>query len=283
MNGIAIKNISKNFGNINALDNVTITFEENKIYGLLGRNGAGKSTLLNIITNRIFSDSGSIMINNQPARENDQALRKVYLRSEKDFYPESMKVKDAFKWTKEFYPDFDMEYAVSLSEKFTLNIKSKIKSLSTGYTTIFKVITALASNVPYILLDEPILGLDANHRDLLYKIIIEKYSQFPCTIVMSTHLIEEIAPLIEDVIIIKEGKVISNDSKEELLSKGYTVSGPASLIEKYIEGKNVLSVHTIGGLKTAYVLEPPAHVNLPEGLEAGVMDLQTLFIQLTNI
>lgn len=283
MNGIAIKNISKNFGNINALDNVTITFEENKIYGLLGRNGAGKSTLLNIITNRIFSDSGSIMINNQPARENDQALRKVYLMSERDFYPESMKVKDAFKWTKEFYPDFDMEYAVSLSEKFTLNIKSKIKSLSTGYTTIFKVITALASNVPYILLDEPILGLDANHRDLLYKIIIEKYSQFPCTIVMSTHLIEEIAPLIEDVIIIKEGKVISNDSKEELLSKGYTVSGPASLIEKYIEGKNVLSVHTIGGLKTAYVLEPPAHVNLPEGLEAGVMDLQTLFIQLTNI
>jgi len=283
MNGIAIKNISKNFGNINALDNVTITFEENKIYGLLGRNGAGKSTLLNIITNRIFSDSGSIMINNQPARENDQALRKVYLMSEKDFYPESMKVKDAFKWTKEFYPDFDMEYAVSLSEKFTLNIKSKIKSLSTGYTTIFKVITALASNVPYILLDEPILGLDANHRDLLYKIIIEKYSQFPCTIVMSTHLIEEIAPLIEDVIIIKEGKVISNDSKEELLSKGYTVSGPASLIEKYIEGKNVLSVHTIGGLKTAYVLEPPVRVNLPEGLEAGVMDLQTLFIQLTNI
>ena len=283
MNGIAIKNISKNFGNINALDNVTITFEENKIYGLLGRNGAGKSTLLNIITNRIFSDSGSIMINNQPARENDQALRKVYLMSERDFYPESMKVKDAFKWTKEFYPDFDMEYAVSLSEKFTLNIKSKIKSLSTGYTTIFKVITALASNVPYILLDEPILGLDANHRDLLYKIIIEKYSQFPCTIVMSTHLIEEIAPLIEDVIIIKEGKVISNDSKEELLSKGYTVSGPASLIEKYIEGKNVLSVHTIGGLKAAYVLEPPAHVNLPEGLEAGVMDLQTLFIQLTNI
>ena len=94
--------------------------------------------------------------------------------SEKDFYPEKMRVNDGFKWSQEFYPDFDMEYALSLSEKFTLNIKNKIKSLSTGYTTIFKVITALASNVPYILLDEPILGLDANHRDSLYKSIIEK-------------------------------------------------------------------------------------------------------------
>jgi len=167
MNGIAVNHISKRFGTTHALDDVSIIFKENKIYGLLGRNGAGKSTLLNIITNRIFTDDGEILIDHQPAQENDQALRKVYLMSEKDFYPEKMKVNDGFKWSQEFYPDFDMEYALSLSEKFTLNIKNKIKSLSTGYTTIFKVITALASNVPYILLDEPILGLDNSIRVLL--------------------------------------------------------------------------------------------------------------------
>lgn len=283
MNGIAVNHISKSFGAVHALDDVNIIFEENKIYGLLGRNGAGKSTLLNIITNRIFSDGGEVLIDNQPARENDQALRKVFLMSEQDFYPEKMKVKDGFKWSQTFYPGFDMDYALSLAEKFTLNIKSKIKSLSTGYTTIFKVITALASNVPYILLDEPILGLDANHRDLLYKSIIEKYSEFPCTIVMSTHLIEEVAPLIEDVIIIKNGKIISNESKEELLTKGYTVSGPASLVEKYIKGREVLSINAIGGLKTACILGQRENADLPAGLESGTMDLQNLFIQLTNI
>lgn len=283
MNGIAVNHISKSFGAVHALDDVNIIFEENKIYGLLGRNGAGKSTLLNIITNRIFSDGGEVLIDNQPARENDQALRKVFLMSEQDFYPEKMKVKDGFKWSQTFYPSFDMDYALSLAAKFTLNIKSKIKSLSTGYTTIFKVITALASNVPYILLDEPILGLDANHRDLLYKSIIEKYSEFPCTIVMSTHLIEEVAPLIEDVIIIKNGKIISNESKEELLTKGYTVSGPASLVEKYIKGREVLSINAIGGLKTACILGQRENADLPAGLESGTMDLQNLFIQLTNI
>jgi len=100
---------------------------------------------------------------------------------------------------------------------------------------------------------------------------------------MSTHLIEEVAPLIEEVIIIKDGKIIINESKEELLTKGYTVSGPASLVEKYINGKNVLSINVIGGLKTACILGQQEHKSLPDGLETGTMDLQNLFIQLTNI
>lgn len=281
MNCIEVRNLSKRYGEVQALDNVSLRFEENKIYGLLGRNGAGKTTLLNIITGRIFADKGEVQIDGASAFENDEALHKLYLTSEATLYPESMKIRDAFKWTKMFYPDFDMEYAQKLAQLFELNTGKRVKTLSTGYTSIFKLIIALSVNIPYILFDEPVLGLDANNRDLFYKLLIEKFSDHPCTVVISTHLIEEISSVIEDIIIIKNGSIIRNEPRETLLSKGYTVSGTAQKIDAFISGKNVISVDSIGGLKTAYILGD-ADTEIPEGIERSKLDLQKLFIQLTN-
>lgn len=283
MNCIEVKNITKNFGNICALKNVNLKFEENKIYGLLGRNGAGKSTLLNIITNRIFPGSGDITIDGEKAAENDTALSKVYMMNEKNFYPEGMKICDAFKWSREFYADFDTDYANRLAEKFELNTKKKVKALSTGYSSIFKIITALSANVPYILLDEPVLGLDANNRDLFYKTLIENYAEKPKTIIISTHLIEEAANVIENIVIIKKGEILKNESCEELLSKGYTVSGTASAVDSFIEGRNVIDCDSLGGLKTAYIWGKMDKSSVPENLEVSKLDLQKLFIKLTNM
>lgn len=279
---ITIKNISKNYGSTCALDNVSINLEENKIYGLLGRNGAGKTTLLNIITNRIFADKGEVLVDGIPSRENDTALSKIYMMGEKNFYPSSMKIKEIFKWTKEFYPSFDTEYAYRLAEVFELNLNKNVKSLSTGYSSIFKVIIALSVNTPYVLFDEPVLGLDANHRDIFYRMLIERYSESPATYVISTHLIEEVANVIEDVIIIKKGKIIKNESREDLMSVGYTVSGMAALVDEFIKGKEVIGVDSIGGLKSAYVMGHVFKEAVPEGLEISKMDLQKLFIKLTN-
>lgn len=282
MSGIEVRNISKNFGNVQALKGVSVHFEENRIYGLLGRNGAGKSTLLNIITGRIFAAEGEVLIDGEAALENDRILGKIYMMSEKNYYPESMKVRDAFKWSKEFYPDFDLNYAKTLSEKFELNPAKKIKSLSTGYSSIFKMITALSTNARYILLDEPILGLDANHRDLFYKTLIEKYSGNPCTIIISTHLIEEAAGVIDHVVIIKNGEIITDESRDELISKGYTASGTASSVDSFTAGRNVLGTDSLGGLKTAYIMGELDKNIVPEGIEISKMDLQRLFIELTN-
>lgn len=279
---IEIKKITKNYGSTCALDQVSITFEENKIYGLLGRNGAGKTTLLNIITNRIFSDSGEVLVDGMPARENDEALKKIYMMGEKDFYPPNMKIKDIFRWTGEFYPDFDLEYAKKLAGLFDLNLNKNVKSLSTGYNTIFKVIIALSVNTPYVLLDEPVLGLDANHRDQFYRILLEKYSDKQSTFVLSTHLIEEVSNVIEHVIIIKKGKAIKNESREDLMAYGYTVSGKASLVDEFIREKNVIGADSIGGLKSAYIIGNLPKERVPEGLEISKMDLQKLFIKLTD-
>lgn len=279
---IEIKNVSKSFGNTQALDKVSITFGDNRIYGLLGRNGAGKTTLLNIITNRIFADNGEVLLDGIPTIENDKVLQKIYMMGEKDYYSLTMKVIDIFYWTKNFYPDFDMEYARKLADVFDLNINKNVKSLSTGYNSIFKVIIALSVNTPYVLFDEPVLGLDANHRDMFYRLLLEKYSESPSTIVISTHLIEEVSNVIEDVIIIKKGTIIKNESRENLLSQGYTISGKADTVDSFIKNKNVIGIETIGGLKSAYILGSINKETIPTDLEVTKLDLQKLFVKLTN-
>lgn len=279
---IECKNLSKQFGHIQALNNVTLCFGENKIYGLLGRNGAGKSTLLNIVSNRLFPDNGTVMIDGVSAWENDKSQSSLYLMSEKTCYPESMKVKEAFCWTKHFYPQFDREFAEKLADSFELNRNAKIKGLSTGYLSIFKLVTALSVNTPYLLLDEPVLGLDANHRELFYKILLAKYAEKPFTVVLSTHLIEEAAGLIEEVAILKQGELLAACPREELLQNTYTVSGPAVLVEDYLRGREVMGTDSIGGLRSAYVKGRPDREKAQSELEFGPMDLQKLFIILTN-
>lgn len=286
MKKLEVTDISKTYKETKALQNVSFCLEENKIYGLLGRNGAGKTTLLNIINNRVFADNGTITLNGEDVKENDTLLRQFYFTSEKTLFPDAMKVKDIFRWTKEFYPDFDADYALRISELFFLPLKKKSSALSTGYMSILKNVLALSVNTPYIFLDEPVLGLDANHRELFYKLLIEKYSENPFTIVISTHLIEEVSNIIENVIIIKKGQIIENDTCEALLRRGYTLSGTQTRLNDYIQNQNltgqIIGEECLGNLKTVYIMGTPVS-EIPDGLELSSLDLQKLFIQLTNI
>lgn len=282
MSCIEVKNLTKIFGTTAALKSVSVSLEGNRIYGLLGRNGAGKTTLLNIITNKIFPTEGEALIDGEAVFENDKALSKVYCMGESRMYPASMRVKEVFKWTKEFYPDMDMNYAQKLADKFSLSLKKRVRELSTGYESIFQIIVALAGNAPVLLLDEPVLGLDANFRDLFYRELLTNYSERPRTIVISTHLIEEAADVIENVIIIKNGEVLLQEDVQELLSRGCTVTGPEGIVSSFIEGRNVLGTDALGGIKSAYLLEKINKSEVPAGIEISGMKLQSLFIHLTN-
>lgn len=282
MKGIEIRGLIKNYADVSALKGISLTFEGDKIYGLLGRNGAGKTTLLNSITGRIFPSSGEILIDGEPALENDSVLGRTFMMCEGNYYPEKMKVNEAIKWTGEFYPAFDMDYCDDLCIMFELNKKKKIKDLSTGYASIFKLVLALSTNVPYLLLDEPVLGMDAGHRDLFYKLLIKKYSEKPFTVIFSTHLIGEAANLIEEAVIINKGEIILKQAVEKLLAKSITLSGTASSIDDFIKNMPVLGVDSLGGLKTAFLIGEIDQEALPAGIEKGRMDLQKLFIHLTD-
>jgi ABC-2 type transport system ATP-binding protein len=283
---IEVKHVSKNFGKTKALNDVSLKLTPGKIYGLLGRNGAGKSTLLNIITNKLFADGGEVLIDGEPAQENDNAQGKVYHMTDKNLHPQEMRVKEGLKWARVFYPEFDQSYANSLIQKFSLDTRKRIKALSTGYQSIFKLILTLASGAPILLFDEPVLGLDANFRELFYRELIAYCSQKPKTVVISTHLIDEVANVLEEVVIIKNGSVILTQPVEEVLQLAYTVSGEAARVAQYTQGKNVIRRETIGKYEAATIYQQRAGADENAvkglGLEITPARLQELFISLTN-
>lgn len=276
---IEIQNVTKTFGDVRALDGVTLTLEENRIYGLLGNNGAGKSTLMGILTDRLLPTEGTVLVDGEDVRNNDAVLGKLFLVGEQNLFPEDMKVKKAFDAAQLFYPAFDRAYAEKLAEQFGLNTKKKILSLSTGYKSIFRLVLGLSVNVPYLIFDEPVLGLDAQHRDLFYRLLVEKYAENPCTIIISTHLIAEVASLVEHAVIIRNGRILKDAPAEDLVSGAYSVSGPVGILDAYLEGKHVLTANVLGGLKTASVQGQPEG-DLPAGLEVSRVNLQDYFISL---
>ena len=282
MNEIVISNVTKNFKTVRALNDVSLKLNQNKIYGLLGRNGAGKTTLLNVISNRIFASEGTVTINGESNVENDKVLSQIYFMSEKTYYPETMKIREIYKFAKSFNNAFDEDKALNLSKLFDLDVTKKVKALSTGYHSVFKLVMALSFDIPFIFMDEPVLGLDAYHRELFYKLLLENYADNPKTFILSTHLIEEVSKIIEEVIIIKDGEIIKQADCEELLRSGYCVSGKAIDIDNFIQGKDVIGVDTIGGLKSAQVIGNSKEALETENLEVTKLDLQKLFIKLTN-
>ena len=277
---IELRHVNKAFGEIRALEDVSVTFGEEKIYGLLGDNGAGKSTLLNVLTGRLCPDSGTVTVDGTPASQ-DEALSKLFLAGSVNLYPDDMKVRQALDTAALFYPDFDRSYAEDLAAQFGLALNKKINTLSTGYGSIFRLVLGLSVNTPYVLFDEPVLGLDARHRDLFYKLLVQKYAENPCTMVLSTHLIGEMADIIEHTVIIHRGRILQDAPTEELTRGVWAVSGPAGLVDSWTAGRDVLAASVVGGLKTVCVRGEEKE-DLPAGLERRRVGLQDYFINLID-
>lgn len=225
---IEITNLTKKYTDKTALDNISLTFSDNKIYGLLGSNGAGKTTLMKIISNRIFPTAGTVTVDKQPVTENELVQKDIFCVTENDKYPKDIKLKDLLVWESRFFEDFDLNYAKDLAQKFDLDLNKKTNSLSTGYYTIFKVIVALASNAKIMFLDEPVLGIDSLYRELFYDVLRKQHALRQNLIIISTHLIDEVEPVLEDVVIIDHGHVVKNGSIGE-------VTAGKSLNEAYVE------------------------------------------------
>lgn len=282
MNAIQIKNVTKRYDNLTAVDNVSFSFGFGKIYGFLGRNGAGKSTLINIIANRIFADSGEVLIDDIPAKDNMQVHEKIFCMSESDLYDTSLKIKDHFKWIERFYDSFDLNKAFEISEKFNLDTNKRFKALSKGYQSIFKLTVALSLNVSYVIFDEPVLGLDANHRELFYDLLLKDYEDNERTIIIATHLIEEVANIIEEVVLIDKGKVLLQEKVENLLETGYSISGVAGEVDDYCSDKKVIGYDELGNLKIAYILGEKTPLSPNSNLQISTMNLQKLFVKITE-
>ena len=265
MREIRVDHVSKSFGKAKALDDVSLSFEHGKIHALLGRNGAGKSTLLGLIANRLVPTSGRIFVDGEPAADNARALAKLYCMNDKKMYPENLRLDNLFKEMGRFYEGFDRTAAAGFAEAFGLDLRKKIGSLSTGYRSIYQLVVGLSLDVDYLLLDEPVLGLDANHRELFYKLLLDDYLEKQRT-----------------VTIVDRGRVLLASSAEELRASGYSVSGRTADVAAYCAGMEVLDVEELGGLSVAYVQGKPDAARLNERLDVAPLNLQKLFVKLTE-
>ena len=278
---IEIKHINKSYHKHNVLSDITFKIEPNKIYGLLGRNGAGKSTLLNIINNRTFASKGSVLINGISMTDNEVLLNQVYLMSDDNLFPPQMKVKDMFLISESFYGQFDWDLANNMVKEFDLNQKLTFKKLSTGYRSIAKLIISLCVPCDYVFLDEPVLGLDTIHRELFYQFLIESYESRQRTFVISTHLIEEITNLLEEVIIIDNGRLQVVSDIDSLLLNCFSLSGSKDDMREVTQHLNIIGHEALGDFVTVYISDE-LPTNLPSTITVKSLKLQDYFVQLTK-
>ncbi|HEK9099046.1 ABC transporter ATP-binding protein [Bacillus pfraonensis] len=285
---IAIKTegLTKQYKKKIAVNGLTFSLEENKIYGLLGRNGAGKTTLLHLLTGQIVSSEGSVSIFGEDVYENSHALQNICFVKVKEEIYSSYKVKEIFKLCNLFYPNWDREFAEELVVKFQMDVNEKYHKLSHGMQTVVGIIKGLASRAPITIFDEPTTGLDAAHRDLFYNVLLEDYGDHPRTIILSTHLVEEVAHIVEDVLILKDGQVIVQSAVEDFLQQAHYISGRKDKIDEFMMNKHVVHREYFGnkgiGVMWGEFSEEDYDYIKSEDLEIEGVSFQKLFIYITD-
>ena len=279
--------LTKTFGAFTAIDDVSFTIEENKIYGLLGRNGAGKTTIMQLLTGQDFASGGAITVYGQSPVENANVLANVSFIKESQKYPDNFKPKHVFAAAPTFFANWSKELADELITAFRVPLNRDIKKLSRGQLSAVGVIVGLASRAPITFFDEPYLGLDAVARQLFYDRLLEDYAEHPRTIILSTHLIDEVSDLLEHVILIDEGRILIDTDAEELRGSASTVVGKAADVAAFVEGRTILHTDGIGGLSSVTVsgaLTPAERAAAAAaGLELAPVSLQQLIVRLSSL
>ncbi|WP_159436140.1 ATP-binding cassette domain-containing protein [Anaerosalibacter sp. Marseille-P3206] len=283
---LEIKNLNKAYGKTQVLKDVNITIEDNKIYGLLGRNGVGKTTLLNIISSQILRHSGEVLLDNEDVFENAKAMEQICFVKDRGIAFEENKIKELFKMAKFIYKDWDDEYKNYLVKEFNLNTNKKYEKLSRGYQTIVGLIIGLASRSRITIFDEPSLGLDAAFRYKFYNLLLEDYEKNPRTIIISTHLIDEVNNLFEEIIILSEGKVMLKEETDFLMESAYFLSGKEENLLEIINTKKIISREEFGTTVILGIFDNLSEDEIQDlknkGIEISQIPLQKLFVYLTE-
>ena len=282
---VEAQGLTKRFGRVRAVDAVTFSLEEGGIHGLLGRNGAGKTTLMQLLTAQEFATAGEARIFGQQPAENAAALRRVCFIKESQVYPDGFKGKHVLKSAPWFFENWDAAFAARLVDIFNAPLDRPMKKLSRGQRSAIGVIVGLASRAELTFLDEPYAGLDAVARQRFYDLLLEDYVAHPRTVMLSTHLIDEAASLLERVLVIDEGRIVIDAEADDLRSTATTLAGRAADVEAFAAGRDVLERTSMGGLASVTVMgldEQDRRAAAQAGLEASPVSLQDLIVSRTG-
>ncbi len=275
---IELKQVTKQYGQAAVLKNITLSIDEPGIYCLLGRNGAGKTTLLKSIAGYQNITGGTIQVDGKTIATSTLDTGISYIENFARHF--NLPVRKLLRIASEVNPNYDYDFASEMMERFELDGKKKFHHLSLGMKTMVSTIICLASNKSVVLLDEPVLGFDAIMRVEFYDMLAESFQKHPRVIIVSTHIIEEIAKTIQKLIILDKGSVRFFDTLQSIEAKAFSVSGLQKDVDAATQGLKVIGEDTVGGLATAYIFDDP-----PEqaaSLEIHPLSLQDFFIQMVG-
>ncbi|MDQ2689633.1 MAG: ABC transporter ATP-binding protein [Chloroflexota bacterium] len=282
---IEVAHLTKRYRETVAVDDVSFAIEKDTIYGLLGRNGAGKTTIMSILTAQNFATSGDVGVFGQPPYENAQVLSRMCFVRESQKYPDDATGAHALRIARMFYPNWDQDLADRLVDDFQLPLKRRIKKLSRGQLSAVGVIIGLASRAEITFFDEPYLGLDAVARQLFYDRLLADYAEHPRTIVLSSHLIDEVAALLGHVIVVDRGRIILDESAEALRDRATTIVGDTDTVDRHLAGREIIHRESLGRVTSVTVLGALSTAErsalTDAGLDLAAVPLQQLVVRLT--
>ncbi|MFT3715959.1 MAG: ABC transporter ATP-binding protein [Gordonia sp. (in: high G+C Gram-positive bacteria)] len=283
---VSARGLTKIYGDTTVLDHIDFDIPSDTICGLFGRNGAGKTTIMSILTAQNFATSGEARIFGEDPYENAGILSRMCFVRESQKYPDDAKPKHAFAIAKLFYPNWDDALAQQLIDDFRLPMTTRIKKLSRGQLSAVGVIIGLASRAEVTFFDEPYLGLDAVARQIFYDRLLADYAEHPRTVVISSHLIDEIADLIEQVLVVDDTHIIIDESVDDLRGRAFTVVGPAAAVDEFTAGREELHRETLGPVASVTVLgtltDDDRKALSAAGLTTDSVSLQELIVRLTQ-
>jgi len=210
---IEINNLTKKFGDLAALDDVTVSLEQGQIVGLLGPNGSGKTTLIKILNGLLQPTSGSVTINGyEPGVETKKVV--AYL-PDRNALPDYMTASQLMDIYEDFFEDFDRLKAEAMVDDLGINRKQTMKKMSKGTKEKLQLCLVMARQAEVYLLDEPIGGVDPATRDYILRTIISNYNE-NAVVLISTHLIADVESVLDDVVFIKDGRVVLHRAADEI-------------------------------------------------------------------
>lgn len=237
---ISTTNLCKNYGDKAALKNVNLNINSNELIGLIGTNGSGKTTLMKHLAGLLNKTSGSIKVFGEEPMDNLKVLeRVVYTYHDLKLTPEQP-LKNLISSYELMYPAFDRVFAEKLMKLFNLNPKAKYKSLSQGMMSIFNFICGLSTRADLTMLDEPILGMDVTVRKSAYEILLRDYMEHPRTIIVSSHIFNELEDILSEIIIINKGEILLHDNIDNIRDSAYRVDGAEAALNAFAENREVI-------------------------------------------
>ncbi|MDR1615676.1 MAG: ABC transporter ATP-binding protein [Syntrophomonadaceae bacterium] len=250
---IEFSNVTKRYGKIVALDGFSVTIDKPGIYCLLGRNGAGKTTLLKLLAGHIPASKGFVAVNRKTTAP--LAMPEEVHFVETGAAQFNMRLADLFKAAADVNPAFNVSFAMELAARFKLDSTKRYKQLSFGMKAMVNTIIAMASGKEILLLDEPVLGFDPVMRKVFYDLLLESCEESPKTVIVSTHIIDEIEKTAERLIIIDKGRLTLFCDMTEIDEKAYCVTGVAEAVREATEGLNVIDETKAGGFVSRYIYD----------------------------